>query len=68
MFQAGPDMPGPVNFRGVRIGIPICEDIWGPEPTECIAETGGEISHSCCMMMNLIRRCAWGRHAALAGI
>ncbi|MFZ0837618.1 MAG: NAD+ synthase, partial [Xanthobacteraceae bacterium] len=36
-------MPGPINFRGVRIGIPICEDIWGPEPVECIAETGGEI-------------------------
>jgi NAD+ synthase len=42
VFAPGP-MPGPVNFRGVRIGIPICEDIWGPEPAECIAETGGEI-------------------------
>ena len=28
VFAPGP-MPGPVNFRGVRIGIPICEDIWG---------------------------------------
>jgi NAD+ synthase len=36
-------LPGPVNFRGVRIGVPICEDIWGPEPVECISETGGEI-------------------------
>ena len=26
-----------------RIGVPICEDIWGPDPVECIAETGGEI-------------------------
>jgi NAD+ synthase len=42
VFAPGP-MPGPVNFRGVRVGIPICEDIWGPEPAECIAETGGEI-------------------------
>jgi NAD+ synthase len=42
VFAPGP-LPGPVNFRGVRIGIPICEDIWGPEPVECIAETGGEI-------------------------
>jgi len=42
VFAPGP-LPGPVNFRGVRIGIPICEDIWGPEPAECIAETGGEI-------------------------
>ncbi|MGB7257271.1 MAG: NAD+ synthase [Pseudolabrys sp.] len=42
VFARGP-LPGPINFRGVRIGIPICEDIWGPEPVECIAETGGEI-------------------------
>jgi NAD+ synthase len=42
VFAVGP-MPGPVNVRGVRLGIPICEDIWGPEPTECIVETGGEI-------------------------
>jgi NAD+ synthase len=42
VFAPGP-MPGPISFRGVRLGIPICEDIWGPEPAECIAETGGEI-------------------------
>ena len=42
VFAPGP-LPGPVNFRGVRIGLPVCEDIWGPEPAECIAETGGEI-------------------------
>src|ERR1700676_5232018 len=42
VFVPGP-MPGPVNFRGVRLGVPICEDIWGPEPVECITETGGEI-------------------------
>jgi NAD+ synthase len=42
VFAPGP-LPGPVNFRGVRIGVPICEDIWGSEPVECIAETGGEI-------------------------
>jgi NAD+ synthase len=42
VFTPGP-APGPVSFRGVRIGIPICEDIWGVEPVECITETGGEI-------------------------
>jgi NAD+ synthase len=42
VFTPGP-MPGPVSFKGVRIGVPICEDIWGPDPVECIAETGGEI-------------------------
>jgi NAD+ synthase len=36
-------LPGPMNVRGVRIGVPICEDIWGPGPVECISETGGEI-------------------------
>jgi NAD+ synthase len=42
VFSPGP-LPGPMNIRGVRIGVPICEDIWGPEPVECISETGGEI-------------------------
>ena len=42
VFSPGP-MPGPVNVRGVRIGVPVCEDVWGPDPVECIAETGGEI-------------------------
>ena len=42
VFVPGP-MPGPVSFRGVRIGVPICEDIWGAEAAECIYETGGEI-------------------------
>jgi NAD+ synthase len=42
VFTPGP-LPGPMNVRGARIGVPICEDIWGPEPVECISETGGEI-------------------------
>jgi NAD+ synthase len=44
VFQAGLDMPGPVNFRGVRLGIPICEDIWGDLGVcETLAESGAEI-------------------------
>ncbi|HHZ09457.1 MAG TPA: NAD+ synthase [Rhizobiales bacterium] len=44
VFQAGPDMPGPVAFRGVRLGIPICEDIWGELGVcETLAESGAEI-------------------------
>ena len=42
VFAPGP-MPGPVNFRGVRFGLPICEDIWGAEVVECLAETGTEM-------------------------
>jgi NAD+ synthase len=41
-FAAGA-MPGPVNFNGVRLGIPICEDIWGDAVTECLAESGAEL-------------------------
>jgi NAD+ synthase len=44
VFQPGPDMPGPVNFRGVRLGIPICEDIWGDLGVcETLAESGSEL-------------------------
>ena len=42
VFTPGP-MPGPILVKGVRIGIPICEDIWGTEVVECLSETGGEI-------------------------
>ena len=42
VFAPGP-MPGPLVFNGVRIGVPICEDMWTPDVVECIAETGGEI-------------------------
>jgi NAD+ synthase len=36
------------HFRGVRVGVPICEDIWLEESAirnvvECLAETGAEI-------------------------
>jgi NAD+ synthase len=42
VFAAGP-MPGPLNVRGVRVGVPICEDIWGAEVVETLTETGAEI-------------------------
>ena len=41
-FTAG-DMPGPVQLRGMRLGLPICEDIWTPDVIECLAESGAEI-------------------------
>ena len=40
---------GPVTVRGVRVGVPICEDVWVEESpdyenvVECQAETGAEI-------------------------
>jgi NAD+ synthase len=42
VFRAGP-MPGPVNFRGVRLGLAICEDTWTPDVCECLEESGAEI-------------------------
>src|ERR1700704_350037 len=42
VFTPGP-MPGPFNIRGVRVGVPICEDIWGADPVECLSEPGTEL-------------------------
>ncbi len=42
VFVPGP-MPGPVDFRGIRLGLPVCEDIWAGDVIECLAETGAEI-------------------------
>jgi len=47
VFATGP-APGPVNFRGVRLGLPICEDTWTDwgdyeNVVECLAETGAEL-------------------------
>ena len=42
VFVPGP-MPGPIVIRGVRVGIPICEDIWTDAVVECLAETGAEL-------------------------
>jgi hypothetical protein len=38
---AGPQ--GPMNFREVRLGVMICEDMWTPEVTETLSESGAEI-------------------------
>ncbi len=42
IFQPGP-LPGPVAFRDVRLGVMVCEDMWFPEVTECLQESGAEI-------------------------
>ena len=47
VFVPGP-MPGPVSFRGVQIGVPICEDIWTEwgdyeDVVECLVETGAQL-------------------------
>ena len=42
VFDAGPS-PGPVAFRGVRLGVMVCEDFWLPEVSETLAESGAEM-------------------------
>jgi NAD+ synthase len=42
LFKPGP-LPAPIAFRGVRLGIPICEDIWFPAVTAHLARSGAEI-------------------------
>ena len=41
-FTAG-DMPGPVQVRGMRLGLPVCEDIWTSDVIECLAESGAQM-------------------------
>ena len=42
VFDAGP-APGPVAFRGFRLGLMICEDWWFPAVAETLAESGAEL-------------------------
>jgi NAD+ synthase len=47
VFASGP-VSGPVSVRGVRLGLPICEDTWTEwgdyeNVVECLAETGAEL-------------------------
>ncbi|SNT13458.1 NAD+ synthase [Sphingomonas laterariae] len=42
LFQPGPP-PEPIHFRGVRIGVPICEDIWFPKVVEQLKAAGAEL-------------------------
>ncbi len=49
VFAPAQVVPGPLTLKGVRIGVPICEDIWTDESplyenvVECLAETGAEL-------------------------
>ena len=42
IFIAG-EAPGLFEIGGTRIGVPICEDIWGPEPCRRLTEGGAEL-------------------------
>ena len=42
LFASGP-LPEPIDFRGVRIGVPICEDVWLPEVCAHLKAKGAEM-------------------------
>jgi NAD+ synthase len=42
VFRPGP-LPAPIVVKGVKLGVPICEDIWVPEVCAALAERGAEI-------------------------
>ena len=42
LFAPGP-LPAPIPFRGVQIGVPICEDIWFPFVTAHLKAQGADI-------------------------
>jgi len=42
VFAPGP-VPAPIPFRGLSLGVPICEDIWAEEICETLVQAGAEI-------------------------
>ena len=42
VFSRGP-IPGPIAFKGVRLGVMICEDMWEQDVAEGLQESGAEI-------------------------
>ena len=42
IFASGP-LPEPVEFRGVRLGLPICEDGWLAPVSKHLADQGAEL-------------------------
>ncbi len=42
LFEPGP-LPEPVEFRGVKLGLPICEDIWTPSVIDHLRQQGAEL-------------------------
>ena len=42
VFTRGP-LPRPIEFKGVKIGLPICEDLWQPGVAAALKAAGAEI-------------------------
>ena len=42
VFAPGP-IPAPIAFRGLSLGVPVCEDIWAEEVCEALAHAGADL-------------------------
>ena len=42
VFAPGPS-PAPIAFRGMTLGVPICEDIWSEDACAALAREGAEL-------------------------
>ncbi len=42
IFTAGP-LPEPIMFKGVKLGLPLCEDIWFPAVCDHLKQRGAEL-------------------------
>jgi NAD+ synthase len=42
VFTPGP-LPAPIHFRGLSLGVPICEDIWEEAVCETLVQAGADI-------------------------
>ena len=42
-FTPAPSLPAPIDFKGVRLGLMICEDMWLPGAGEGLKDAGAEI-------------------------
>jgi len=42
VFEAGP-LPNPIPFRGFKLGVMICEDMWFPRAAKALQEAGADI-------------------------
>ncbi len=42
IFAAGP-LPSPIEWRGIKLGVPICEDIWLEPVCAALADAGADL-------------------------
>jgi NAD+ synthase len=41
-FTPGPEFPPPTEFKGAKLGLMVCEDMWLPGAGEALAEAGAD--------------------------